>query len=77
MLCATSLAVSSASWPDLGMLPIALAIPFASLAAAIVLAVEAALGIMLLGWLFYLHLPDLLSVAGMAVMAVSMLMFVR
>ncbi|MGD0261437.1 MAG: putative ABC exporter domain-containing protein [Verrucomicrobiota bacterium] len=34
------------------LLGTALAIPFASIAAAIVLAVEAALGIMLLGWLF-------------------------
>ena len=34
------------------LLPIALTIPLASVAAAIVLAVEAALGIMLLGWLF-------------------------
>jgi hypothetical protein len=34
------------------LLPTALAIPLASLAAALVLAVEAALGVMLLGWLF-------------------------
>jgi hypothetical protein len=34
------------------LLPIALAIPLASVAAAVILAVEAALGIMLLGWLF-------------------------